>query len=125
MTLWREIAASIVSLRLKGGLCHLPPKFLLTEEQKKVLRKLTKIQDEKRLRVDCIDVCPQKEQECGAISFGLAVQLCFTFPEERSLFASFVDVRRDFVECLKADNLVEFETLKRDVTSDVLFSINI
>ena len=101
------------------------PKFLLTEEQKKVLRKLTKIQDEKMLRVDCIDVCPQKEQECGAISFGLAVQLCFTFPKERSLFASFVDVRRDFVECLKADNLVEFETLKRDVTSDVLFSINI
>ena len=101
------------------------PKTLLTEEQKKLLKKLAKIQDEKMLRVDCIDVCPQREQECGAISFGLAVQLCFTFPEERSLFSSFVDVRRDFAGCLRSNDLVLFETLKRDVTSDVLFSIDI
>ena len=101
------------------------PKTLLTEEQKKLLKKLAKIKDEKLLRVDCVDVCPQREQECGAISFGLAVQLCFTFPEEKSLFASFVDVRRDFVKCLRANDVVMFETLKRDVSSDVLFSIDI
>lgn len=69
-----------------------------------------------------------KESECGAISFGLAVKLCFTAQDERSVFESFVDVRRDFAECLKLNDLVNFESkkvLNRLDNNDILFSINI
>jgi hypothetical protein len=101
--------------------------YILTEEQKKLLKTLTKCENN-NLKINCVNVCPQTEAECGAISFGLGVKLCFTAPEERSIFESFVDARRDFVECLKLNDLVNFESRNvenRLDNSDVLFSINI
>ena len=100
---------------------------LLTDEQKGLLKILTK-SEKNYLKVNCVNVCPQTEQECGAISFGLGVKLCFTAPEERSVFESFVDARRDFVRCLRQNDLVDFETKKvenRLDVNDILFSINI
>jgi hypothetical protein len=80
------------------------------------------------LKVNCVNVCPQREHECGAISFGLGVKLCFTAPDERSIYESFVDARRDFAECLRLNDLVNFESRKADNRlddNDILFSINI
>lgn len=101
--------------------------YILTEEQKKLMKILTKCENDS-LKINCVNVCPQTEAECGAISFGLGVKLCFSAPEERSIFESFVDPRRDFVECLKLNDLVNFESRKvgnRLDNSDILFSINI
>ena len=101
--------------------------YILTEEQKKLLKTLTKCENS-TLKINCVNVCPQTEAECGAISFGLGVKLCFSAPEERSIFESFVDARRDFVECLKLNDLVDFQSRKvenRLDNTDVLFSINI
>ena len=100
---------------------------LLTEEQKGLLKILTK-SGTKNLKVNCVNVCPQTEQECGAISFGLGLKLCFTSPEERSIYESFVDPRRDFAQCLRQNDLVNFETRKVQNQlngNDILFSINI
>ena len=100
---------------------------ILTEEQKKLLKALTKC-EKSTLKINCVNVCPQTEAECGAISVGLGVKLCFSAPDERSIFESFVDARRDFVECLRLNDLVNFESRKvknRLDYSDVLFSINI
>ena len=100
---------------------------LLTEEQKGVLKILTK-SERGNLKVNCVNVCPQREHECGAISFGLGLKLCFTAPEERSIYESFVDPRRDFTQCLRLNDLVNFETEKvenRFDMNDILFSINI
>ena len=101
--------------------------WILTNEQKKLLKVLTKCVN-KPLKVNCVNVLPQTEAECGAISFGLGVKLCFSAPEEKAVFEKFVDVRRDFAECLKLNDLVEFESTKvlnRLKTNDILFSINI
>ena len=97
---------------------------LLTEEQKTLLKVLMKSENG-NLKVNCINVCPQKEHECGAISIGLCIKLCFTAPEERAIFESFVDVRRDFAECLRLNDLINFESNKvenRLDSGDVLFS---
>ena len=73
---------------------------ILTAEQKSLLKTLTKSEICK-LKINCVNVCNQTEQECGAISFGLGVKLCFTAPEERSIFDRFIDPRRDLVQCLR------------------------
>ena len=100
---------------------------ILTSEQQKLLKVLTKCEN-KTLKINCVNVLPQTEAECGAISIGLAVKLCFSALEERAVFESFVDVRRDFAECLKLNDLVNFESrkvLSRLNKNDYLFSINI
>ena len=100
---------------------------LLTEEQKRLVKILTQ-SEHKNLKVNCVNVCPQTEQECGAISFGLGLKLCFTAPEERSIYECFVDARRDLAQCLRQNDLVNFETKKvenRLDGNDILFSINI
>ena len=60
---------------------------LLTDDQKKLVKTLTRSQN---LLVNCINVMPQKEAECAALSVGLAVKLCFSAPGERGLFEEFV-----------------------------------
>ena len=94
------------------------------DDQKKVLKALTK---SKNLVFNCINVVPQKEAECAAISVGLAVKLCFSAPAERSLFKEFVRTRQDFVECLRKNCLTDFHTkeVARSCERDVLFSMNI
>ena len=100
---------------------------LLTEEQKTLLKILMKIEN-RNLKVNCVNVCPQKEHECGAISLGLCIKLCFTAPDERAIFESFVDARRDFAECLRLNDLINFESKiveNRLDSNDVLFSFYI
>ena len=100
---------------------------LLTVEQKSLMKVITK-SEKCKLKINCVNVCTQKEQECGAISFGLGVKLCFTAPEERSIFDRFTDPRQDFVQCLRLNDLVNFQSRKSpDLldAKDVLFSINI
>jgi len=62
---------------------------LLTDDQKRLLKILMKSENDDLL-VNCVNVIPQKECECAAISIGLAVKLCFTAPGEKSLFEKFV-----------------------------------
>ena len=98
------------------------PHMLLTNEQKKLLKVLCNCENDV-LKVNCVNVCPQIESECGAISFGLGVKLCFTVPQERAIYEEFVNVRRDFADCLKLNDLVDFES--REVTSQVRFNDNL
>ena len=61
----------------------------------------------------CVNVVTQKEAECGPISVALAVKLCFSAEEEKTVFEKLVDVRRDLVDSLKRNDLVDFESKKR------------
>ena len=98
---------------------------LLTISQKNVLKIITGT-EKVSLKVHCVNVVSQTESECAAIAFGLAVKLCFTSPDERSVFEEFVDVRRDFSECLKNNNLNNFRSRKvKSDSNDIIFSINI
>ena len=79
------------------------------------------------LKVNCVNVVPQTEAECGAISIALAVKLCFSAEEEQAVLEQFVDVRGDFVESLRRNDLVEFRSRKSieiDKT-EILFSLKI
>ena len=100
---------------------------LLTEEQKKVLKMLTNTENE-TLKVNCVNVFPQSESECGAICIALAAKLCFTAKEERSIFERFVNSREDLVSCLTSNDLISFKSLNiRSPLSfnEVLFSCSI
>ena len=99
---------------------------VLTKDQKKLLKILKNCQD-KSLRVQCVNVVPQKEAECGAISVALAVKLCFTAEDEEAIFDSFVDVRRDLVATLRDNNLLNFESKRQTLVDlkQILFSIKI
>ena len=99
---------------------------LLTIYQKKVLRTMMKC-EERPLKVNCVNVVPQTEAECGAISVALAVKLCFSAEEEQAVLEQFVDVRGDFVESLRRNDLVEFRSRKNtDIDKkEILFSMNI
>ena len=98
---------------------------LLTEEQKSVLKIMTKTEGSK-LKVKCINVSPQKESECGAICIGLGTKLCFTTEDEGLIFNHFVDPRRDFVASLRRNLIFDFETEDRNIDGKkVLFSITI
>ena len=79
------------------------------------------------MKVNCVNVVPQTEAECGAISVALAVKLCFSAEEEQAVLEQLVDVRGDFVESLRRNDLVEFRSRKNndiDKTA-ILFSMNI
>ena len=100
---------------------------LLTSNGKRLLRYLCN-SGENQLKVKCIDVNLQEENECGAIAFGLALQLCFYY-HEGGLNTKFKDVRKHLLSCLKENALVDFphsnETLNSTEIEKVLFSINI
>ena len=97
---------------------------LLTEDQLEVLRSLTKT-DAKGLQINCINVLPQRESECGAICIALAEKLCFTAQNEKAIFQRINNARKDLVECLKSNELIEFSSQKminRINFREVLFS---
>ena len=98
---------------------------LLTEEQRMLLKRLMKANDNS-LNVKCVNVIPQRESECGAISIALAVKLCFSAPDEKAVFEKFERVRDNFVECLKLNDLIDFQSRKIDNrinSKDHLFNI--
>ena len=100
---------------------------LLNSNGKRLLRYLCN-SGENQLKVKCIDVNLQEENECGAIAFGLALQLCFYY-HEGGLNTKFQDVRKHLLSCLKENALVDFphsnENLNSTEIEKVLFSINI
>ena len=75
----------------------------------------------------CFSVANKKEAECGPISVALAVKLCFSAEEEKAVFEKLVDVRRDLVDSLKRNDLVDFESKKDYIVGRkvVLFTINL
>ena len=99
---------------------------LLTSEQKKLLKTLKNCKD-KSLQVHCVNVVEQSESECGAISIALAVKLCFSAEDEKAVFERLIDVRKDFVTSLRANDLIDFHSRKSDEfdAKERLFSIKI
>ena len=97
---------------------------LLTSDSKKLLKQLCNV-GLNPLTVKCIDVNLQEENECGAIAFALALQLC-AYYHEGGLNTRFLNVRKHLLSCLKQNDLVDFPHTKS--TDDkpnetVLFSI--
>ena len=82
---------------------------LLTQDGKKVLKALTL---QENLKVNCVNVQPQQENECGAISLGLAVQLCFYPENEVAIQSRLVDVRNELFRSLKQNQLDYFKYVK-------------
>ena len=103
------------------------PRSLLKEDGKRLLRSLCNAGDN-TLKVKCIDVNLQEENECGPLAFGLALQLCFYY-HEGGLNSKLRDVRKHLLSCLKANELVNFPhtdaDLDRKQTENILFSIKI
>ena len=103
------------------------PQSLLNQDGKKLLRYLCNSAGNP-LRIKCLEVNLQEENECGAIAFGLALQLCFYY-HEGGLNTKFTDVRKHLLSCLKENALVDFPHIAVDVDTKpvetVLFSINI
>ena len=99
---------------------------ILTNDQKKLLKKLKKCED-RPLRVHCVNVVPQREAECGAISVALAAKLCFSTEDEKDVFEKFIDVRRDLALSLRENELMAFESKASNFigSKEILFSIKI
>ena len=79
---------------------------LLNSEGKKLLKLLCNA-GINPLIVKCINVNLQEENECGAIAFALAIQLCFYY-HEGGLNTRFIDVRQHLLSCLQQNALVDF-----------------
>ena len=82
---------------------------LLTADGKKILKILASSEE---LQINCINVQLQEESECGAISLGLAVQVCFYPAEEGAVQYKLMDVRKELLNCLKQNNLNYFKCAK-------------
>ena len=78
------------------------------------------------LKVNCVNVQPQQENECGAISLGLAVQLCFYPENEVAIQSRLVDVRNELFRSLKQNQLDYFKyvKVKTGQMEKILFSID-
>ena len=103
------------------------PRSLLKEDGKRLLRSLCNAGDT-TLKVKCIDVNLQEENECGPLAFGLALQLCFYY-HEGGLNSKLRDVRKHLLSCLKANELVDFPhtdaDLDRKKNENILFTLKI
>ena len=103
------------------------PDNLLKADGKKLLKYLTN-RGEHPVKVKCVEVNLQEENECGPLAFGLALQLCFYY-HEGGLNRKLIDVREHLLSCLKQNELVDFphtkDVLDKNVKEKVLFSINI
>ena len=97
------------------------PQNLLNEDAKTLLKKLC---NASKMTVKCINVNPQKENECGPLAFGLALQLCFHY-HEGGLNTTFTDVRSHLLSCLRQNELIDFPHTSNTQIARVLFSINI
>ena len=99
------------------------PEKLLTETGKKMLKILAK---SKTLRVNCVDVKPQLENECGAITLALAVQLCFYHEDEGAIHHKMINVRDGLLQCLRLNrlNYFQFSKVKTMPTKKFLFSFD-
>ena len=99
---------------------------LLTSNGKKLVKLLCNASNNPVV-VKCIDVCLQEENECGAIAFGLAIQLCFYY-HEGGLNTRFLEVRQHLLSCLRQNALVDFPHIGGEddkPNENVSFSITI
>ena len=96
---------------------------LLTQDGKKVLKALTLSEN---LKVNCVNVQPQRENECGAISIALAIQLCFYPENEAAIQSRLIDVRTELFRSLKQNQLDYFKyaKVKTGQCEKILFSID-
>ena len=99
------------------------PEKLLTETGKKMLKTLAK---SNTLRVNCVNVQPQLENECGAITLALAVQLCFYHEDEGAIHHRMINVRDGLLQCLRLNqlNYFQFSKVKTIPTKKFLFSFD-
>ena len=100
------------------------PDSLLTSDGVKLLKILTKSNE---LTVNCVNVHPQEESECGAISVALAVQLCFFPADGYDIHYKMKNVRRELYQSFRDDNLHYFSCTKKVIKPDerLLFSMKI
>ena len=94
----------------------------LTDEQKKVLKLLTKT-EVGLLKVNCVNVAPQLGNECGALCVGLGAKLCFPQKDDSTVFDAFVNVRRDLVASLRRNELLEFESKRTSQNRDKMKNV--
>ena len=99
------------------------PQFLLKESTLKLIKMLTQ---SKSLKINCMAVQEQTESECGAISIGLAIQLCFYPAEEGAIHYQLNCLRTELFRCLKENQLSYFNysKLKSAPQGKVLFTMD-
>ena len=97
--------------------------YLLSESGVKIIKMLTQSET---LKINCINVQQQHESECGAISIGLAIQLCFYPEDEGAMYYRLNSVRTELFRCLRENQLSYFKYSKVKPGSQgrVLFSRN-
>ena len=88
----------------KAELRH--PNLLLNSEGKRLLKLLcNRVND--LLTIRCVDVCIQKENECGALAFFLAQQLCFHQHQGGLNKKLPMNVRSHLLDCLMSNQLLD------------------
>ena len=85
---------------------------ILTEEGLAIVRILSN-SGVGKLLINCVNVHPQEENECGLLACALAAQLCLNAPEDRAYLKKILNVRKTVLESLKEDCLVPFKTSGR------------
>ena len=99
---------------------------LLTAAAAKLIRILSGLaeSDLRQVEVNCVNVATQRESECGALAFAIALQLCFHYPMG-GIHSTIQNVRKQLLFCLQRNELQDFMTTPNAVTDEMLFSINI
>ena len=99
---------------------------LLTAPGKKLVRMLFGLSDSdlQQVEVNSVNVPTQKENECGALAFAIALQLCFHYPLG-GVYSQIQNVRGHLLTCLRRNELIDFMTTPNSITDALLFTINI
>ena len=99
---------------------------LLTADGEKLIRTLCGLasSDLQEVEVTCPNIPTQRENECGALAFAVALQLCFHYPLG-GVYSQIQNVREHFLECLQRNELTDFMTISNSVNDEMLFTINI
>ena len=99
---------------------------LLTPYGRKLIRMLLGLveSDKQEVEVHSVNTALQKEAECGALSFAIALQLCFHYPLG-GVHNQIQNVRGHLLSCLQRNELSDFTSLPNSVENEILFTINI
>jgi hypothetical protein len=102
------------------------PESLLTANGTKLIRMLLGLTDSdtQQVEVNSINVSTQRECECGALAFAIALQLCFHYPLG-GVHSQIQNVRGHLLDCLQRNELTDFTTISNSVDEETLFTINI
>ena len=102
------------------------PNSLLTANGAKLIRMLLGLTetDKQPVEVNSVNVSTQRECECGALAFAIALQLCFHYPLG-GVHNQIQDVRCHLLDCLQRNELTDFTSISNSVDEQMLFTINI